>query len=193
MDGCRVSVSAVIVTRGDVDIAPILESLPFDDIVVWDNSEREDLGLYGRYVAIEECQHDLIYVQDDDLLCLRPQELVAHHIPGTVTTNWQGSYDIPFPGRGSVFHRDEPSKVFGRYFEHFEIDRWFTHYGCDGVFAFLADVRVGDFGVEHLPHSANDDRISTSPGWYDDKRLIIKERAGIVKEGRYLIPTKERR
>lgn len=170
------NVSAVIVTRGDVDISPILGSLPFDDIVVWDNSQREDLGLYGRYAGIAECEHDVIYVQDDDLICLRPAELLEHYEPGSVICNWQGAYDIPFPGRGAMFDRDLPAQVFDRYFEQFEMDHWFTHFGCDGVFALLADVRVGDFGMEHLPHAFNPGRISASPGWYDDKRLLIKER-----------------
>ena len=48
------SVSAVLVTRGNVDMTAIVESLPFDDVVVWDNSIRNDLGIYGRYAAIAE-------------------------------------------------------------------------------------------------------------------------------------------
>src|SRR5262245_25366483 len=48
-------VSAVIVTRGNVDLQPILDTLPYDDIVVWDNSKRPtDLKILGRYEALEE-------------------------------------------------------------------------------------------------------------------------------------------
>ena len=39
-------VTAVIVTRGDVDLAPVLDSLIFDDVVVWDNSR---IDLTQRY------------------------------------------------------------------------------------------------------------------------------------------------
>jgi hypothetical protein len=31
----------VIVTKGDVDLAPVLDSLIFDDVHVWDNSVEE--------------------------------------------------------------------------------------------------------------------------------------------------------
>jgi hypothetical protein len=35
-------VSAVIITKGNVDLTPVLDSLIFDDVVVWDNSVEED-------------------------------------------------------------------------------------------------------------------------------------------------------
>lgn len=84
------SVSACIVTRGDVELDEILESIPRSwELVIWDNGtgtlsraldggarwdyEREhrwpirDLAVYGRYqAALEHASNDLIYVQDDD-------------------------------------------------------------------------------------------------------------------------------
>lgn len=82
------NVSAIIVTRGDVDLRSILESIPQDwQVIVWDNGagnvlERaktpsrlmtldddiRDLAVYGRYAAIEYTSSELIYVQDDDVL-----------------------------------------------------------------------------------------------------------------------------
>lgn len=174
------NVSAVIVTRGDVDLSPILSSLPFDDIVVWDNSQREDLGLYGRYAAIAEAKHEVIYTQDDDLVVPLAAELVDFYQPGRLTVNMPYSHDIPWPSRGSVFDRDLPEQVFARYRERFEVDRWFTHYGCDGIFCLLADTRVVDLGHENLAHAFTPGRISTSPGWYDEKRPLIVERAQAV-------------
>lgn len=41
-------VVACIVTRGDVDLTPILDSLIFEDVVVWDNSIRPDWKCAGR-------------------------------------------------------------------------------------------------------------------------------------------------
>lgn len=81
-----VNVSAIIVTRGDVDLDEILASLDPDvfERLVWDNGSGElrrhqkngpvrlkrvdDLAVYGRYAAIKYATHDLIYVQDDDVL-----------------------------------------------------------------------------------------------------------------------------
>ena len=34
-------VTAVIVTRGDVDLQPVLDSLIFDKVVIWNNSIPE--------------------------------------------------------------------------------------------------------------------------------------------------------
>lgn len=91
------NVSAVIVTRGDVDLAPILESLPGEyEVIVWDNLagmywardpvlnqrpayERvrvDDLAVYGRYAAIEHAAGELIYVQDDDVVVSDPAAIV---------------------------------------------------------------------------------------------------------------------
>lgn len=99
------NVSAVIVTRGNVDLRPVLDSLPREwEQVVWNNSgydsgasvsvrrspakhERTpgnlsvhevgpDMSVYGRYAAIEFATWDVIYVQDDDCIVSDPQQVV---------------------------------------------------------------------------------------------------------------------
>ncbi len=176
------NVSAVIVTRGDVDISQIVESLPFSDIVVYDNSQRRDQGIYGRYAGIREAKNEVVYVQDDDVLVSCFDELLAAYRPGVLTVNYPEPWDIPWVARGAVFDRDLPHVAFWRYDSMFERDHWFTHYGCDGVFALLTDrVNVVDFGSEDLPHGFAAGRVSTSPGWYDDKRPLIQERCDQLK------------
>ena len=72
-----IDVTAVLVTRGDVDLAPVLASLPPAwEVIVWDNSVREDLAVYGRYAALEEVATALVYCQDDDCIVSDPQALV---------------------------------------------------------------------------------------------------------------------
>lgn len=93
-------VSAIIVTRGDVDLKPVLKSLPDEwEVLVYDNGqgsisvrvlesllarkitgkgELPDLSVYGRYAAIEYASGDLIYVQDDDCVVNDPQAIVQH-------------------------------------------------------------------------------------------------------------------
>lgn len=71
------NVAAIIVTRGDVKIEPIIDALPPEWAwMVWDNSIQPDLTVYGRYAAIEETVADLIYVQDDDVIVSDPQAIV---------------------------------------------------------------------------------------------------------------------
>jgi hypothetical protein len=79
-------VSAVLVTKGDVDLTPILSSLPFDDIVVWNNSKRADLKVYGRYQAVKEAKHSVIFTQDDDCI-VDAAAVVAAYEPGRVVCN----------------------------------------------------------------------------------------------------------
>lgn len=161
------SISAVLVTRGDVDMAPILATLPYDDVVVWDNSKREDLGIYGRYAGIAEAKHDLIYVQDDDLLFVEHAKLAAAYTPGRAVFNSLPAQDIPWCARGAVFHRDLPAQVFEPYLAEYPFDREFTHHGCDLVFGILAPVDRVWFGSTDLPYATADGRVSTSPGWWD--------------------------
>lgn len=99
-------VTGIVVTRGDVPLAPVLDSLPPEwEVVLWSNAEtstgREtivrrwpkntvrsdhyavetrlgmaDLAVYGRYAAIEYASHDLIYAADDDVIVSDPQAIV---------------------------------------------------------------------------------------------------------------------
>jgi hypothetical protein len=98
-----VNVTAIVVTRGDVDLSPIFDSFiaaGFGEgqVYVWDNSKLEDLAVYGRYAAIEHAKTDLIYVQDDDV--------VLHHgsIEAIINAWLQGAnYGIEGPPRTVTF------------------------------------------------------------------------------------------
>ena len=154
----------------------ILDSLPFTDQVVWDNAQREDLGIYGRYAAIAEAKHDVIATQDDDLIVTCWDELLQAYEPGKVLCNYPQPWEIPWVARGALFHRGLPERAFARYLAKYEQDRFFTHHACDGIFTLLSECKVVDFGSVDLPHGFNDGRVSTSPGWYDKKRPLIQAR-----------------
>lgn len=159
------NVSACLVTRGDVDMQPVLDSLPPEwEVIVYNNHsqydnaatvwrfttpDREwepnacgalsDLAVYGRYAAIEHATHDLIYVQDDDVIVSDPQAIVNRRtelqyrvieqvrdgkwITGaeTVVCNMPQEFRHAFydhhslVGFGACFHRDAPQRAFERY------------------------------------------------------------------------------
>lgn len=96
-------VSAVIVTRGNVDLSPIIASFPEDwEGVIWNNGNGTvvmgglafggsllwqlsqqgdsikvpDLSVYGRYAAIKYATHPLIFIQDDDCIISDPERIV---------------------------------------------------------------------------------------------------------------------
>lgn len=171
-------VSCCLVTRGDVDLTPILDTLPFDDIVVWDNSQRRsDLGIYGRYAAIADAKHDVIAVQDDDVIVTCWDKLLDAYQPGALTVNYPEPWDIPWVAAGAVFARNLPSLAFDRYFQVHGFDRLFTHRICDAVFGLLTEnVNVIDEGYEDLPHGYAAGRVSTSEGWYDRDRPEAQRR-----------------
>lgn len=189
------NVSAIIVTRGDVDLKPILLSLPEEwETLTWDNGQGAlfrrvlsstqakivlgeplpDLGVYGRYAAIEYASHDLIYVQDDDVIVSDPQAIVnewdrvalrqeqdpagpppdsewGQHVVCNMPQEFRHDFyrEHALVGFGAVFHRDTPQKAFAKI-------------GLDGqVSPFIEDddwcelsVRAGNGQVATFPDAA---------------------------------------
>jgi hypothetical protein len=170
-------ISAVIVTRGDVDLSPVLDSLPFRDVVVWDNSRRERNALvYGRYLAIAEAKHDIIYTQDDDAL-IDAERLVQE---------WDGSYTSLFAnmprdrmgdritmiGWGALFYRDLPELAFRRFLDHYPLDHLFMR-TCDVVFAALTPSLRTDLGHTDLPHAYAPGRMYRKPDHFAERSLVF--------------------
>lgn len=164
-------VSAVIVTRGDVDLEPILASLPYPDVVIWNDLERGSKGVYGRYLASRETVHDVIFFQDDDVLFTAHDELLAAYEPGRITGNmpspWYEAmeYDklgMVLVGAGSLVPRDLPWPAFERYLALWPEDELFLDY-CDFVNAKLSPGLRLDLGYEALPHCVAPGRINTRP------------------------------
>ena len=172
-------VSAVIVTRGDVDLTPVLESLIFDDIVVWDNSvESSDEMTYGRILACVRAKHGVVYSQDDDIIHTAENQLaiVSRFKPGVLTgcmwADWsagaakqgiQGGYDdLVFCGSGSVY---EPDTVWGaasQYIDMYGFDDFFRLW-CDTIVGVIAPTQPLDIRFAELAHAEDDNRMCNLP------------------------------
>lgn len=187
------NVSAIIVTRGDQDLDPIVgQRWPeaVQEIVIWDNSalERRDVQVYGRYAAIEETHHPLVYVQDDDCtvegeaieelfdvwainyLATDGQSGIVANMP---QSRWNDYPDSCLLGWGAVFHRDSPKRAFNElakylYEQHedAEGDPWLNpafvrhfHRTCDVLFTTLTPHAKVDVGFAHLPWAEGPDRM----------------------------------
>ncbi len=173
-------VSACLVTRGDVDMQPITDSIReqgITDIVIWDNSEREDMGIYGRYAAIADARNKVIITQDDDVIVSSYDKILAAYQPGILTVNYPEPYDVPWPSAGSVFDRGLPEAAFKLYETVWPRDRLFTHRICDAIFSMLSLYVVIDVGYQDLPYGLVAGRVSTSEGWYDRDRPEARKRA----------------
>lgn len=139
-------VSAVLVTRGDVDLDPILESLPSEwEVLEWNNGARavyrhpapnrywnaDDLSVYGRFAAIELTSSPVIYVQDDDVVLPRESidALLDAYEPGVVTCvmsehHQTHTLDSALVGFGAVFDRELPPRAFVRWWFEQQTGRW---------------------------------------------------------------------
>lgn len=185
-------VTAVLVTRGDQAefLERIVESLIFDDVVIWDNSVQEDRKTAGRYFALLERSFGVIYFQDDDVLV--PPEtqlrLVDAYMPGVVIANYghgenDGGYgDLPLVCGGAVLDAGLPWEAFDRYFEHWPLDDGFL-YEAD----FVAGVLYSDFRHLFLPFEINleiaqaPERLCNQP-WQSDLKLEITNRARAIRD-----------
>lgn len=181
-------VTAVIPTRGDVDLAPVLDSLVFPRVLVWNNSQEPvDLGAYGRYQAIARAAlTGPCYFQDDD--CLVPaadqERLVAAYEPGVLTALMPRErvdyIDSVLVGWGSLFDADLPARAFQRWQDagHLVDTDEFRRVGCDFVFPLLTPHRRLDSHHRDLPwaHAAN--RTWSTPDYHDLKAdFMAKARA----------------
>lgn len=219
------SVSAIIVTRGDVSLKPVMASLPEEwEKIVWCNGtgayrwiediagdeptwqpfviSRSDLSVYGRYAAIEYASHDLIYVQDDDVIVSDPQKIVNYYIDETeiagecVVCNMPREFRHDFyehhalVGFGAAFHREAPERAFRLFFGE---DTWPNmgpnwaavsgpgdgvlreHFNrtCDIVFTGLTPMVLVDVPKENLPHAYDDTRMWRQSTHQEERKTML--------------------
>lgn len=198
-----VNVSVVIPTRGDVDMRPVVESLSmFDEVLVWDNSVREDLGVYGRYAMIEHARNDLILTQDDDVIVSDPQAIVDRwrdacsvaaqgllyvdgideiaaglHLVANMPQEFRhdGYKDSCLVGFGACFHRDTPARAFNRWTKGLQPDTEFESFNrtCDIVFTALTPRVLVDVPKTDLPYAHAPGRMWKQPGHVGERARML--------------------
>lgn len=172
-------VSAVIATRGDVDLAEPVRSLRdggINDVVVWDNSkEAADFGPYGRFHAIEldRPKWPTILVQDDDVV-LPPstvRALCAAYQPAVLVANVPAAFRPHYPdsailGFGAIFDAWLPERAFAEFFKHYglmsRLDPLFLRESCR-AFSVLTPRELVDLPKEDLPWAHADNRLWREP------------------------------
>ena len=172
-------ITAVIVTRGNVPLAPILATLPYPRVIVWDDMERGSKGCYGRYLAAEEAETDVIYFQDDDLIFRGHEELLAAWEPEKLIVNmpspWYESYahlGQALVGAGSLCPKGFWREPFARYLSRYPEDDLFLTY-CDFIFGQLAPHVRYDFGYEPFNYANAEGRIFSAPNAAARRRIAI--------------------
>ncbi len=159
-------VAACLVTRGNVPMDDIIESIPDKwEVILWDNSQRDDLGVYGRYAAIELTDADYIYVQDDDAV-LEPESFTAleqHVERNTIVANMPERFRPYYPdsclvGFGAIFNRDLPAAALalGPWPKNFYLT-------CDVYFTTLCRRQLLDLPYRDQPWASAPDRMWKQP------------------------------
>lgn len=181
-------VSAVIVTRGDKPAAVqrIVQELPFDDVVVFNNSVTlYDFKVYGRYIGMHLAKNNIIYVQDDD--CLIPHEtikmLLDGYEPGKIIASMpsdHGEYsDSCLVGWGAIFDRYLPWESFVKFGHRYDLD-YFAE-ACDVIFTTLTPfIRVEGSHI-NFEFAYGDDRMYNQPN-HDSMRQEVLSKARMVRD-----------
>lgn len=173
--GGRVIPTAVLVTRGDVDLTPVLDSLPAEwPRIVWDNSCRTtDLKVYGHFAALDEIETEYAFCQDDDAICPAAELLAAwdesKHADKILLNEADG--ETPWISWGGIFHKALPAAAIGKFVAAYgmsdDVLLW-----CDLIFSELTPWVNVDLGWENLPHFRAQNRMVMLPTHYAEQARI---------------------
>lgn len=193
-------VSACLVTRGDVPMDPILETLPKDwEVCIWDNGDPNttDLKIFGRFMAAQYAAHDLIYFQDDDVLFREHATLLGEYtqyrygqerdlllVVDAHGGNYGGFEDLAFTGAGSIVSKVCITQTLDKWFSvwPFNPDDQGFLYEVDAVFGILApSVQIG------LPYTRLYEDHPTRPHlcrepWQADLKLLFANQARAIRD-----------
>lgn len=161
------NITACLVTRGDVQMDTIRASLPFRDILIWDNSAAEqDVSCYGRFKAAMTAATPLILTQDDD--CLMPVfGLLEAFDPAKMRMLVNVPPDEkPLTAWGAIFYRDTVKAAFDRYLAAYPEDDFFYR-TCDVIHTSLTPWDRVDLGHADFPWAAAENRMYRAPDHYD--------------------------
>lgn len=184
-----IDVTAIIVTRGNVPMDEILDSLifPTDAVRVWDNAVNPDLGAFGRYVLAAGADTPYVYFQDDDLLV--PEDAQWHLLQeyreriDVLLTNMPTQdyrpgdvrpylHHLVWQGWGSLIETQNVMGAHARWLRAGQvIDEDYLLVGCDVVFGTLTPWRRIDLDAARSTGLHGDDRPRTSamPDDYERK------------------------
>ena len=196
-------IAAVLVTRGDVDLTPILDSLDamgIEETVVWNNALRPfNAKVFGRYLAILETSRPVILVQDDDAIVHCLDELRAFYEPGKIVANMVTEHrrgEPPMLGWGALFGRDLPWRAFELWCARWPVDDLFVGYPETIFTALTPCVRLNigshddpaSMGHTDLPWAHVPSRSHRQPDHHRDFALVLERALAVAAEHPFAEP-----
>ena len=188
-------VTACLVTRGDQpeQMRRIIDTLPYDEIIVWDNSKDGDYKTAGRYAAMFEAAHDVVYFQDDDTLFTRHDDLMAAYEPGTITAVYghgenDGGYgDLPLVCGGALADRNTVLEAMVAFHgDPIHLDEWSNHelaYADFGI-GVLAPFKHVDLPFEINMEIAQHPSRLCNQWWAPYAKASVTARARAIRDSR---------
>lgn len=181
-------VTACLITRGDVDMEPILDTLPYDEVLIWNGQERDEQpGTFGRYELMREATHDVIYTQDDDCIFREHDTLRRLWSEGIVAVyghgeNPDGLEDVALVHGGALIDRDACLRSFDRYLEHWPKDDGFYR-EADMISGTITPSRQYHLGYTiRMKIAQHPSRMCNQP-WQRDLKHKITNQARMVRDG----------
>lgn len=182
--------SAVIVTRGDIDLSRVVKSLEgFRQIVVWNNLDQPDCSVFGRFMALEfMARSNPVYVQDDDCIVLDHSPILEGWQPGTICANFPKGHrknyldGIALVGFGALIDRGVAREAICRYLSAWPlIDPLFLD-ECDRVVTALSEVISVEAPYENLTWAHDPRRMGSSSDHSENLRRIRERIEAVRKE-----------
>jgi hypothetical protein len=177
------------VTRGDQpeQLARIIATLPYDEVIVWDNSVREDWKTAGRYKAMDEAKHDVVYFQDDDTMFYQHDRLMEAYEPGMITSTYghgsnDGGYgDLALVCGGALADRAAVLPGWESFLRVWQTDEDLAyadfHVGILTPFKHAPDTSF----VIHMDIAQHPSRLCNQP-WAADAKRRVTERARAIRD-----------
>lgn len=162
--------SAVIVTRGNVDLGPVIAPIvPLaDELVIRQGHE----GVWERWEAVLAAKHDLVYTQDDDAIVeldsfkVRPTQGIFEEITCNMPAWKRPEYQdgTALVGWGAFVPKMVAALALANYRAHFrEIDA-LTRREADRVVTGLSKLNLVDVPFSHAPWAHGPGRMCSAAG-----------------------------
>lgn len=184
-----IKVSACLVTRGNVPMQPIIDTLGWcDEILVWDNRVEIDLKVFGRYECVKRASNSVIYWQDDDVIFTEHEKLLAAYDPDYHTANNAhgpntGGYDdLALSAAGALINRALIQPAWEEWFDHYpSLTNDGMLYEADFIFGILTPFKQIDLPYTRL-YVDDDTRLCRQP-WQEELKLKYTNMAREIRDG----------
>ena len=195
-------VTAIIPTRGDVDLDPVVATIPQEwQTLAYDNGagqvhERNatgrawttiatglgDCAVFARYLAAQFADNEIIYTQDDDVVVSDPAmiALAAASLNDSIICNMPREFrhdfyvDHALVGFGAAYPAALPMRTFEWFNDHWTLNEDTFGRTCDIIFTGLNQRLLTDVPVQSLPYASDDNRMWKQADHFGERMQVLE-------------------